>query len=126
MSEQRTTDYDKPTKAIYGREVHFQLDGEEVQIACFACEDGGFSWEFKRNGRAYPLRLSKMGMDAMIALYHEMLWRAPPAQPESEAPVLTHPEYAGSSTTYVSTTDPEPQSEGNTILVPVGDSVTLG
>lgn len=68
----------EPAKILDGRGVSYELKGEKCDIACFALDDGGFSWEFKRADRVYPLRLSKIGMEVMISLYHEMLWSSPP------------------------------------------------
>ena len=84
---------DQPTTLLYGREVRYELSGEQCSIRGFAAADGGFMWEFIRNDRTYPLRLSKVGMDAMIALYHDMIWHAPPAPTQVET-TLTHADKA--------------------------------
>jgi hypothetical protein len=74
---------DPPVKSIYGREVKYSLDGEDCAIAGFALSDGGYQFEFERAGRMYPLRLSKTGCSAMMALIQDILWHAPPSHTDS-------------------------------------------
>ena len=72
----------EPANSMHGRRVVYKMqNGDECAVFCAALDDGGFYWSFERAGRKYPLRLSRDGMDAMIALYHDMLWNSP-AVPE--------------------------------------------
>jgi hypothetical protein len=66
----------------YGYRVAFKVDGDQCEIIGHILDDGGVYWRFVRDGREYPLRLSKVGMDAMIDVWHHLMWIGPP--PESE------------------------------------------
>ena len=69
---------DEKSKIIYARSIEYELKGEKIKIHAFAIDDGGYQFEFYRGVRTYPLRLSKTGMEALIALYQDMVWNAPP------------------------------------------------
>jgi hypothetical protein len=73
---------DKAAKAVHGRKCRYKLGEETVSIAAYILDDGGVAWEFNRDGRVYPLRLSRTGMDAMIALWHDLMWTRPPSDGE--------------------------------------------
>jgi hypothetical protein len=58
-----------------GRGLRYKApDGAECDIKAFMLKDGGVYFEFVRDGRAYPLRLSRMGIEAMVSLWHELSW----------------------------------------------------
>lgn len=70
-------EHGEAANTLYGREVTYTIDGEEVMIKGFILEDEGVYWEFHRRGRMYPLRLGKQGMDMMIRLWHDLMWNPP-------------------------------------------------
>ena len=67
------------TKVLEGRKVEYSIGEEKVSIGGYLLDDGGVHWEFCRGGRTYPLRISKIGMDAMIAVWHELMWVKSPS-----------------------------------------------
>ena len=75
----------KPAKTIYGSGATYELDGETVVIRGFALDDGGYAFEFDRAGRIYPLRLSRTGMEATLAVFQDILWKAPRSTDQTSA-----------------------------------------
>lgn len=58
-----------------GGEITFKGGTRKVRLWKFS--DGGFLWEFEKDGNVTPLHLSQAAMNAVLELHNRLAWAIP-------------------------------------------------
>lgn len=88
MSENESAN-DPATSIGQGLQIKYESCGDECSIIGHFLDDGGVGFTFCRGDRRYPLRLKKEGMDCLLNLYSEMIYRRAdlvPTEGKTESP----------------------------------------